>query len=351
VQVHDLPVRPDVLELTDPAEGRSAVATVADTRLSCRELEVLRLVADGYDTADVAEQLAYSESTIKGVLAKLMTRLEARNRCHAIATAERPAVAGGNVRPGPSNRWPAGAVDAVAGVPPPRGQAAPGAGSLGLSARRRTLLGCPVCGQALIEPGPCPNRWCHRGDRAFSVAFAVGVHAGALRHAVLRYKYGHEMWWADVFARLVADHLLTHSTWFEEFDFLVPTPSYLGPFARRRWDPVGEVAARLDPLVEPLWEVAFGVISKTQETPPMQGRAWVDRQAVAAGPLRRSLRVPNPRHVAGARILVLDDVLTEGSTLREVARALRAAGAREVAGLVLSRPAWRDRPPGADVEP
>ena len=45
----------------------------------------MRLVADGYDTADVAEQLAYSESTIKGVLAKLMTRLEARNRCHAIA--------------------------------------------------------------------------------------------------------------------------------------------------------------------------------------------------------------------------------------------------------------------------
>ena len=61
------------------------MATVAETRLSGREVEVLRLVADGYDTADVAEQLAYSESTIKGVLAKLMTRLEARNRCHAIA--------------------------------------------------------------------------------------------------------------------------------------------------------------------------------------------------------------------------------------------------------------------------
>jgi predicted amidophosphoribosyltransferase len=55
--------------------------------------------------------------------------------------------------------------------------------------------------------------------------------------------------------------------------------------------------------------------------------------------------------VAGARILVLDDVLTEGSTLREVARALRHAGAREVAGLVLARPAWRDRSPGADPGP
>lgn len=53
--------------------------------LDDREAEVLRLVADGLDTSDIAEHLSYSESTIKGVLAKLMTRLEARNRCHAVA--------------------------------------------------------------------------------------------------------------------------------------------------------------------------------------------------------------------------------------------------------------------------
>ena len=64
------------------AAGREA-GDVAS--LTGREAEVLRLVADGLDTAEVAEELAYSESTIKGVLAKLMTRLEARNRCHAVA--------------------------------------------------------------------------------------------------------------------------------------------------------------------------------------------------------------------------------------------------------------------------
>lgn len=85
----------------------------------------------------------------------------------------------------------------------------------------------------------------------------------------------------------------------------------------------------------------------------MQGRPWTDRQAIASGPLRRSLVVTAPAAVAGARVLVLDDVLTEGSTLREVARALRGAGAREVAGLVLARPAWRDstRPLSRGGEP
>ena len=84
-------------------------------------------------------------------------------------------------------------------------------------------------------------------------------------------------------------------------------------------------------------------VVKAAETPAMQGRTWSARQAIAAGPLRRSLVVPAPAGVAGARILVFDDVLTEGSTLREVARVLRAAGAREAAGLVLSRPRWAAR--------
>ena len=74
------------------------------------------------------------------------------------------------------------------------------------------------------------------------------------------------------------------------------------------------------------------------------------RQAIACGPLRRALCVAAPGAVAGARVLVLDDVLTDGSTLREVGRVLRRAGAREVAGLILARPAWRERPPDSHSE-
>lgn len=82
----------------EPADGGSVDGVsldgvrgdgVAVVVLSARETDVLRLVADGYDTGDIATRLAYSESTIKGVLAKLMTRLSARNRCHAVAIAVR----------------------------------------------------------------------------------------------------------------------------------------------------------------------------------------------------------------------------------------------------------------------
>lgn len=57
--------------------------------LAPRELDVLRLLADGLNTREVAEKLVYSESTIKNVLSGLLTRLQLRNRAHAVAFAVR----------------------------------------------------------------------------------------------------------------------------------------------------------------------------------------------------------------------------------------------------------------------
>ncbi len=57
--------------------------------LSDREVEVLRLVAEGLDTGEIARQLAFSERTIKSVLHDVTTRLQLRNRAHAVAFAVR----------------------------------------------------------------------------------------------------------------------------------------------------------------------------------------------------------------------------------------------------------------------
>lgn len=57
--------------------------------LTDRELRVLRLVADGCDTAEIARKLAYSERTIKDILHQVTTRLGLRNRTHAVVYALR----------------------------------------------------------------------------------------------------------------------------------------------------------------------------------------------------------------------------------------------------------------------
>jgi DNA-binding NarL/FixJ family response regulator len=55
--------------------------------LTERELNVLRLLADGLDTAEVSGQLFYSERTVKNIIHDVTSRLELRNRTHAVAYA------------------------------------------------------------------------------------------------------------------------------------------------------------------------------------------------------------------------------------------------------------------------
>jgi DNA-binding NarL/FixJ family response regulator len=59
------------------------------TGLSERETQILRLVADGYDTSEIANRMAYSERTVKNALHDVTTRLQLRNRSHAVAYALR----------------------------------------------------------------------------------------------------------------------------------------------------------------------------------------------------------------------------------------------------------------------
>jgi DNA-binding NarL/FixJ family response regulator len=62
---------------------------LSHTRLSDRETQVLRLVADGKDTQEIARELSYSERTVKNVLHDVTSRLQLKNRSHAVAYALR----------------------------------------------------------------------------------------------------------------------------------------------------------------------------------------------------------------------------------------------------------------------
>ena len=59
------------------------------SRLTTRERQVLRLIAQGHATHEVARELCYSERTVKNVLHDVVTKLGARSRSHAVADAVR----------------------------------------------------------------------------------------------------------------------------------------------------------------------------------------------------------------------------------------------------------------------
>ncbi|MBT0774258.1 hypothetical protein KIH74_35270 [Kineosporia sp. J2-2] len=64
-----------------PGEGEEAPSE--------REIEVLRCIADGMDTAEIAERMRYSERTVKSILHSVTTRCGLGNRVQAVAYAIR----------------------------------------------------------------------------------------------------------------------------------------------------------------------------------------------------------------------------------------------------------------------
>jgi DNA-binding NarL/FixJ family response regulator len=60
--------------------------------LYTREVEVLRLLAEGLDTLEIAQRLSYSERTVRNIIHGLLTRMKLNNRAHAVAYALRNGV-------------------------------------------------------------------------------------------------------------------------------------------------------------------------------------------------------------------------------------------------------------------
>jgi DNA-binding NarL/FixJ family response regulator len=63
-------------------------APLAVTDLSEREIEVLRLIADGSSNKEIAEKLFIAEGTAKNHVSNILSKLEARDRAQAVARAK-----------------------------------------------------------------------------------------------------------------------------------------------------------------------------------------------------------------------------------------------------------------------
>lgn len=72
---------------TADGNGRAALPDLAP-----REYDVLRMLADGDTTREIAQQLSYSERTVKSIVHDVLAKLNCRTRAHAVALAVRQGV-------------------------------------------------------------------------------------------------------------------------------------------------------------------------------------------------------------------------------------------------------------------
>ena len=171
---------------------------------------------------------------------------------------------------------------------------------------------------------------CRRCDEAaYTAARAVGVYEGALRASVLTLKRE-----AHVGARLAQLLCATQRRPpLNDVTLIVPVPLHPERERERGFNQATLLAralAQQTGLRLDEWSCA-----RITHTP--QHRAGMDARArhetVAA-----AFQVTRPRLIAGARVLLIDDVFTTGATVAACAHALKEAGAEEVFVLTVARP-------------
>lgn len=189
--------------------------------------------------------------------------------------------------------------------------------------RRCRRCALPVEGDA-VECGRCtvsapPLDACH-------AALSYEYPWSAL---IARYKFGGDAGWAASFALLMRS-----APWFEpaleEADLVLPMPLSRQRLAERGFNQALVLARALAPAT-----TDAGLLLRVRHTTPqmeldLKRRLDNVRGAFAVEPLRAG-------KLRGARVALVDDVMTSGASLFAAAQVLREAGAARITGLVLAR--------------
>jgi predicted amidophosphoribosyltransferase len=203
---------------------------------------------------------------------------------------------------------------------------------------------CDLCELKLPADGECGNPLCgwDPDDRYFRWLWAISMRTGAVARAIDRYKVEGRRAWSRIFGRVLVGYLDANREIFGDYDLIVPSPTYTGP-GGRAFDHTGDVIDWAAAEDDGTWPFLTGAIVKTAATTPFRGRTWQQRYQIAETELGPALHIPDRAVIEGRRILVYDDVYTEGLTLRTIARKLREADATEVSQVVLARQPYRGK--------
>lgn len=190
---------------------------------------------------------------------------------------------------------------------------------------------CSACRTPFVSAHPLDARGlcslCRLGLAGYEGAYSYGFYEGSLRRLIQLFKFERVPSLAEPLGRYLVQALPRD----QSFDAVVPMPLHWW----RRWQRgfnqsellAREVARRLGvPLVN-------GALARTRHAPAQSGLSSAARRRNVAGLFRVSGRPA----IAGRRILLVDDVLTTGATAQAAAKALKSAGAAQVAVVTLAR--------------
>jgi ComF family protein len=194
-----------------------------------------------------------------------------------------------------------------------------------------TWTGCPRCGVAgekAVSGKGCKQ--CRKTTLKTDSTVPLGVYKDHLRAAVLRMKRPNCDSLSAGVGKLFA-HRRNAELRALNADFLVPVPMHWSRRLRRGTNSP-EIVAR-SVAVHLRIPVRGRMLVRSRNTLPQQDLTPAQRLSNVRG----AFRIRPTSRLEGARVLLVDDILTTGATCSEAARMLKRAGAAMVAAVVVAR--------------
>jgi ComF family protein len=189
---------------------------------------------------------------------------------------------------------------------------------------------CFVCGEKLVsqyvqtEEGPLCGM-CRRAAPPFQQAVAYGAYDGSLRDLVHLLKYQHIHSVAPLLGKLL-NHALADVQLPERL-VVIPVPLYKGKRRDRGFNQAEEIAkAFAHNRAGTSIQLDTASLLRVRETASQTGLTRHQRRANVRG----AFVVTRPERIRNNTVLLVDDVMTTGTTAGECARILLRAGARQV---------------------
>ena len=179
--------------------------------------------------------------------------------------------------------------------------------------------GCVTCGLPLQATEAQTCGICLAKPPRIARMRAAVAYDDLSRSLAIRLKYGRKVAIARTMARYMAP-LVAHSP----EPILVPVPLHRSRLWQRGFNQSALVARELSRRLKvPADSLA---LCRSRRTPPLKGMSPLQRRKTVAG----AFEVRNKAAVAGKTVILIDDVLTTGSTAEACARTLQRAGAARV---------------------
>jgi len=189
---------------------------------------------------------------------------------------------------------------------------------------------CSVCGERLLNPQPDETRCaeCLREEKPYRRAVAYGSYDGALRNLIHLLKYDQVLPVAAVLGGMLADAVARLTADLKDKPLLVvPVPLHRVKLRQRGFNQA-ELIARAMLKHQPRGRMALScrVLHRRRNTGSQIGLSRDQR----LHNLRGAFAAEKTELISGREVLLVDDVLTTGTTVSECARVLQRAGATRI---------------------